>query len=188
MNCNCEAKDQLLWYDAGTAWEALRWGRSNRGLLRERWRWRAHHPGWGLRDLGSAPGSGWSPWGERALHSRVQLLVQGDPLEEKGHSTPVFLPRESRGLQRVRHDWASEPMHRSSRNRRGLYKQYYYVRSNKTWHDRLWEGTELVKILLSFFTLIIMYHKGVWGKHISLTISMLILIWSRASEGIYLGI
>lgn len=125
-------------------------------------------------------GGDWETW--------VQLLVQGDPVEEKGHSTPVFLPRESRGLQRVRHDWASEPMHRSSRNRRGLYKQYYYVRSNKTWHDRLWEETELVKILLSFFTLIIMYHKGVWGKHISLTISMLILIWSRASEGIYLGI
>lgn len=81
------------------------------------------------------------------------ILVQ-KILEEKGHPTPIFLLRESHGLQRAGHDWSTEPMHRSSRNRRGLYKQYYYVRSNQAWHDRLWEET--VKILLSFFLTLIM--------------------------------
>lgn len=131
MNCNGEAERPavVVWGRDGLGSAETRW--EQQGPPRGRWRWRAHRPVWGLRDLGSAPGS-------------------GDPLEERGHSTLVFLPRESRGLQRVGHDWASDPMHRSSRNRRGLYEQYYYVRSNKTWHDRLWKETELVKILLSF--------------------------------------
>lgn len=38
------------------------------------------------------------------LKTWVQFLVQEDPLEEKGHPTPIFLPRESHGLQRAGHD------------------------------------------------------------------------------------